>query len=246
MVKRIQSVVVGVALAAAAGCGGCGGPSGSGEPIPTSVAGNKRISDLTPTEHDQLCADISEWVTSTSFLSVGCNSNGWLFASDKAATTPSATDADLQATCESTAAACVASGVATNCSQLPPNCNATVSEYDTCIFRSAAAEAKIPPCSELTRAALAATVNALDNQTNTVCARYFVECPSMWAGRSSTRSEVAEHPEALFAAIEIAERDEEDSNRLSSNQSPKLNKYLKGVHYVRLVFGGGRHHLISD
>jgi len=178
VVGRVQGFVVGLMLAAAVGWGGCGGgASGSSEPIPTSIAGDKRISDLTPAEHDQLCTDLNKWATSGSILIEGCNSNGWLFASIEAGTTPSATDADLQMVCETNFNNCVASPVGTDCNQMPPNCTATVSEYDTCLFGSAAAQAMIPPCSELTRASLPTTLNTLNNQVNTVCARYF-QCPS--------------------------------------------------------------------
>ena len=58
-----RGVVVGASLGVAIGSGSCGGGAGgSGDsvnPIPISVLGNKRISDLTPAERRQFCADLA-------------------------------------------------------------------------------------------------------------------------------------------------------------------------------------------
>jgi hypothetical protein len=75
-------VVVGHALAFSLGCGGgSGGPGNFGEPIPTSVPADKRLSDLTPAERDQLCTDLGQWAMSAPFLTDGCNATAWLTTS---------------------------------------------------------------------------------------------------------------------------------------------------------------------
>src|SRR5687768_7279530 len=80
MVNRIRIVVLGFAFGIAVAGGGCDGDSGSGSPVSTSVPGNKRISDLTPAERDQLCADVTQWAMTGPFLTDGCNASAWLAA----------------------------------------------------------------------------------------------------------------------------------------------------------------------
>src|SRR5204862_6364638 len=87
----------------------------------------------------------------------------WFTTDLQASSDATATDADLQSTCEGLYASCVAGGVTTNCSQIPATCTATVGEYDTCFSDTVAALGGIPPCSSLTRASLPANVARLTN-----------------------------------------------------------------------------------
>ena len=57
MARRTQGVLIVVALAIA----GCGSSVTIGRDGHDHVPGNKRISDLTPTERDQLCDDVTAW-----------------------------------------------------------------------------------------------------------------------------------------------------------------------------------------
>jgi hypothetical protein len=180
MMRRFSGLVAGSVLAIAAGCGGgSGGPGGGGgEPIPTSVPGNKRISDLTPAERHQLCTDIGQWAMSGSFLTDGCNATAWFATDLSASTDPSLTDADLRTTCQGLYDSCVAGGVTTNCSQLPTTCTATVSEYATCASDSVAALGGLPPCSAVTRASLPATVARLTSPpASAACTSLQNKCP---------------------------------------------------------------------
>jgi hypothetical protein len=178
MVRGV-GVVFGIVLASAAGCGGGSGGSGNfGEPIPTSLPANKRISDLTPAERDQLCTDLGQWAMSGPFLADGCNATAWLTTSLAASADTSMTDADLQATCEQLYSACVAGGVTTDCSKLSATCTATVGEYDTCLSDSVAALGGLPPCSAATRASLPSTVAHLTSQpTSAACTAVQNKCP---------------------------------------------------------------------
>src|SRR6186997_2329619 len=100
MVTGIRVVVVGLAFGLAVAGGACddGGPGSGSTPVPTSVPGNKRISDLTPAERDQLCADVAAWAVTGPFLTDGCNASAWLATYLESSLDTAATDADLQAT----------------------------------------------------------------------------------------------------------------------------------------------------
>jgi hypothetical protein len=179
MVRRVRGLVVGAMLAMGVGCGGGGGPgSGWGDPIPTSVPGNKRFSDLTPAERDQLCTDLTQWAMSGPFLTDGCNASAWLATELAASFDTSMTDLDLQTTCQGLYDSCVAGGVTVDCNKVPTTCTATVGEYTTCLSDSTANLGGLPQCSALTRASVQATVSRLNNQpTSAACTSLENKCP---------------------------------------------------------------------
>ena len=183
MVTGIRAVVLGLAFGIAVGGGACDGDSGSGgSPVPTSVPGNKRISDLTPAERDQLCADVAAWAMTGPFLTDGCNGSAWLTAYLQSIVDTAATDADLRTTCETLYVDCVAGGVTSNCSQVPANCMATVSEYNTCLSDSIEPFAGIPACSTATRASLSATAARLTTPvSSSACTAVQTKCPDALA-----------------------------------------------------------------
>jgi hypothetical protein len=132
--------VVGASLSIAIGAGSCGGSAGGGggsaSPIPTSVPGNKRISDLTPAEHRQFCADLAAWAMSGPLLTDGCNVDAWLASYAQSTVDVAATDAELRATCASLYADCVANGVMSGCDTMNPRfalqpCPSTTSAFWT-------------------------------------------------------------------------------------------------------------------
>lgn len=172
------AIALGIA-AVSAGCGGGGGSSAGA--IPTSVPGNKRISDLTPAERGQYCADIAAWAMSGPFLTDGCNADAWLSTYLQSSLDTAATDADLQATCAGLYAQCVANGVSSTCdTSMPSTCTATVSEYDACVVESIDILGTLPACSAVTRASLAPTINSLNSHPlSSKCMAVQAACPSM-------------------------------------------------------------------
>jgi hypothetical protein len=169
------------ALGIAAVLAGCGGGSGSSVgAIPTSVPGNKRISDLTPAEEGQYCMDIAAWAMSGPFLTSGCNVDAWLAAYLQSMTDTAATDADLRTTCSGLYAQCVANGVTSNCDVTGPStCPATVSEYDACLVETVEIIGTVPGCSAVTRASLGPMINALNTHPlSPRCMTIQAECPS--------------------------------------------------------------------
>jgi hypothetical protein len=170
------------ALGIVAVLAGCGGGSGSSAgAIPTSVPGNKRISDLTPAERGQYCADIVAWAMSGPFLTDGCNADAWLSTYLQSTLDTAATDADLRATCSGLYTQCVANGVSSTCdTSMPSTCTATVSEYDACVVESVEILGTLPDCSAVTRASLAPAINSLNTHPlSSTCMRVQAECPSM-------------------------------------------------------------------
>ena len=165
--------------AVSVGCGGGGGSSAGA--IPTSVPGNKRISDLTPAEEGQYCRDIAAWAMSGPFLPNGCNADAWLGAYLQSTVDTAATDADLQAICSGLYAQCVANGVTSNCNITGPStCPATVSQYDACLVESVDILGTLPACSAVTRASLAPAVGSLNSHPlSSTCMTVQTECPSM-------------------------------------------------------------------
>jgi hypothetical protein len=180
---RAWGLVLGVAfgVTVAGGCGSGGGNGkGGGTPVSTSVPGSKRLSDLTPTELTQLCADLQAWAMSGPFLTDGCNASAWLGTFGQATLETSATDADLQAACETLYAGCVANGVTSMCSSVPATCTATVSEYTTCASDSIAQLAGLPACSAVTRASLPANIARISaGSTSAACAAVQSKCPGV-------------------------------------------------------------------
>jgi hypothetical protein len=175
-------VMTAMALGIAAASVGCGGGSGSSAgAIPTSVPGNKRISDLTPGERGQYCADVAAWAMSGPFLTDGCNVDAWLGAYLQSTVDSTATDADLRTICSGLYAECVANGVSSTCdTSMPSTCTATVSEYDACLVESIDILGTVPACSAVTRASLAPTINSLNTHpVSATCTRVQAECPSM-------------------------------------------------------------------
>jgi len=179
MVTGIRVVVLGLAFGTAVAGSACDGDSGSGgSPIPTSVPANKRISDLTPAERDQLCADVAHWAMTGPFLTDGCNGSAWLATYLESTLDTAATDADLQAMCQLLYADCVAGGVTSNCSQVPANCMVTVSEYNTCLSDSIEPFAGIPACSSVTRASLSSNFARLATPVSSAaCTAVQNKCP---------------------------------------------------------------------
>jgi hypothetical protein len=143
------------------------------------VPGNKRISDLTPSERDQFCADLTAWAMSGPFLTDGCNASALLATYAQATVETTATDADLRTSCAMLYSACVAGGVTSMCSQIPSTCTATVSEYDTCVSDSTAALGGLPECSWVTRASLPSSISRLTNPpSSAACTALQSKCPS--------------------------------------------------------------------
>lgn len=179
MVRR-NRCVVGFALALVIFAGGCGGGSGP-EPIPTSVPGGKRLSDLTPAERQQYCLDLAAWLMSGPFLSDGCNLSSWLATQAQASVETTATDAELRATCEGSYASCVAGGVMSNCTaSMPITCTATVSEYNACVSESLAVLGALPSCSAVTRASLAPNIARVSGQPpGAACRNVENKCPDL-------------------------------------------------------------------
>jgi hypothetical protein len=176
--KRWTAMALGIA-ALTASCGGDGGSSAGA--IPTSVPGNKRISDLTPAERGQYCADVAAWAMSGPFLTDGCNADAWLGTYLQSTVDSAVTDADLRTICSGLYAECVANGVSSTCdTSTPSTCTATVSEYDACVVESIEILGTLPACSAVTRASLAPTINSLNTHPlSSTCMRVRAECPSM-------------------------------------------------------------------
>ncbi len=175
-------VLTAMALGIAAVSVGCGSGSGSSAgAIPTSVPGNKRISDLTPAERGQYCADVAAWAMSGPFLTDGCNADAWLGTYLQSTVDSAATDADLRTICSGLYAECVANGVSSTCdTSTPSTCTATVSEYDGCVVESVDILGTLPACSAVTRASLGPTINSLSTHPlSATCMRVQAECPSM-------------------------------------------------------------------
>jgi hypothetical protein len=178
MVTGIRVVALGVAFGIAVAAGACDGDSGSGNPVSTSVPGNKRINDLTPAERDQLCADVTAWAMSGPFLTDGCNASAWLAAYLLSLGDTTASDAELQTACQTLYADCVANGVMSSCSDLPTTCTATVSEYNMCLSDSLDGFAGIPACSTATRASLSANAaRLLTPMSSAACTAVQTKCP---------------------------------------------------------------------
>jgi hypothetical protein len=173
--------VVAFALAGAVGSAGCGGGSGPAYPISTSVPGDKRLSDLTPAERTQYCVDVAAWAVSGPFLTDGCNLTSWLATQAQANLEPTATDAELRATCQGTHTACVANGVTSTCdTSTPTTCTATVAEYNRCLSDSLEAIGTLPPCSAVTRASLAPNIARVSGQpASAACVSVENKCPDL-------------------------------------------------------------------
>ncbi len=174
--------ISGLSLAVAIISVGCGDGGGAGrESIPTSVPGNKRLSDLTPAERGQYCADIGAWAMSGPFLTAGCDVDAWLAAYLQSVAEPAATDADLRTTCAGIYAQCVANGVTINCdTSTPSTCTATVSEYDACVVEDVAALGELPGCSAVTRASVAPALDSLMSRSlSPMCMAVAAKCPPM-------------------------------------------------------------------
>jgi len=173
--------VIGLFLAVAIVSVGCGDGGGAGpDAIPTSVPGNKRLSDLTPAERGQYCADVAAWAMSGPFLTAGCNVDAWLAAYLQSVAEPAATDGDLRTTCAGIYTQCVANGVTITCDTMPSTCTATVSEYDTCVVESVTALGELPGCSAVTRASLGPAIDSLMNQSvSPMCMAVAAKCPPM-------------------------------------------------------------------
>jgi len=181
--RSAAGAMIGLSLtiaAVSAGCDGGGGGSSVGS-IPTSVPGNKRLSDLTPAERGQYCADLTAWAMSGPLLTAGCNVDAWIAAYLQSMVDTAASDADLRATCSGSYAQCVANGVTTTCdTSMPSTCTATVSEYDACVVESINALAAVPSCSSVTRGALAPTINSIGSQAvSPMCMEIAARCPAM-------------------------------------------------------------------
>jgi hypothetical protein len=178
--SRCASATIGLMLGIATFSAGCGGGKGTGPgPIATSVPGNKRISDLTPAERGQFCADIAEWAMSGPFLTDGCNLDAWVSTSLQASLDTTATDADLRATCSALYSECVANGVTSTCdTSAPSTCTATVSEFDTCLVDTVDVLGSVPDCSALTRASAQTEITAISTRPLTAaCMAVQAKCP---------------------------------------------------------------------
>jgi len=175
--RRWTAIALGI-VAVSAGCGGGGSAAGT---IPTSVPGNKRISDLTPAEEGQYCQDIAAWAMSGPFLTNGCNVDAWLAAYLQSITDTAATDADLRTTCSGSYSLCVANGITSNCDVTGPStCTATVSQYDACLVETVDILGTLPSCSAVTRASLAPAINSLNTRpVSSTCVAVQAACPSM-------------------------------------------------------------------
>jgi hypothetical protein len=178
MVRHVREVVLGVALGIALTSSGCDGDGGGGS-IPTNVPGDKRISDLTPAERDQLCMDVGQWLMSGPFLMDGCNAVAWLTTYLVGGADTAITEAELRQLCETSYADCVAGGVTSNCDATGlATCTATVSEYNMCLVDSTAALGVLPACSMLTRASLNNALTVLTSQPTTpACMSVSTKCP---------------------------------------------------------------------
>jgi hypothetical protein len=184
MENWFRGAVVGASLGVAIWAGSCGGGTGGGggsvSPIPTSVPGNKRISDLTPVEHEQFCADVAAWAMSGPLLTDGCNVDAWLASYAQSTVSVAATDAELRATCASLYADCVANGVTSSCDTMNPStCAATVSEYNQCLLDTVSFLGTVPGCDEVTREALASTAARFNAHTaSSACMAVQTKCPN--------------------------------------------------------------------
>ena len=126
MAKRSYGVVVGfVALGLAIGC------DGDSNSFQSNLPPNKRLAELTPAERDQLCRDLRTF--GEAVLPDLCGTVALLTTYAQSMVDPTATDAQLQATCSDATRQCIANGVTTTCEPVPATCTATVGEFGACL-----------------------------------------------------------------------------------------------------------------
>jgi len=178
MQRWVRGMIVGISWGLGVVSAGCD-DGGAGSEIPSSVPRDKRLSDLTPAERTQFCADVVAWAMSGPLLTEACNVDAWTATYLESTVATTATDASLQSLCAAAYSACVANGVTNMCDTAKlATCTATVSEYDACLSDTVGALGVLPPCSAVTRGALASNIARLTNQPGTpACTALQSKCP---------------------------------------------------------------------
>jgi hypothetical protein len=198
--SRIASLVVVVSLMVI----NCGGGSSSG--FHTSVAGDKPLGSLSPSEAKTLCMDTATFV-SMQFKSLNtketqCRATGIAIAA-LTASGGSATDAQIQASCQAGYQLCQsapadagfttgnadAGAPSLNCANaMAPAapCTATVAQYSACASETTASLQNLfPPCNQLTRAKLATftgDAGTSGQPSGPACMAFQAACPGVNIG----------------------------------------------------------------
>jgi hypothetical protein len=164
--------------------GSSSGGNGSGGDFSTGVPGDKPIGELTDGEAEQLCADIADYVSTSTFAETqrefSCRLSGMLAA----LFTGAQTDAALQMACKATYDVCKAAPDETTsgeCGKPDGSCTATVDELKACMADSVAAfedlSEQIPSCAELTMESLAMTPTDMETAEPASCVALEMKCP---------------------------------------------------------------------
>ncbi|GEM_PF-2329325 len=125
-----------------------GGASGAGGV--TSLSGDRLLSELTPAEATQLCAEAYAYLGAAIGPAVLCKASGLTYTISSSAPT----DAVMRENCTRQEAACLsAAPYVPDCAPIPSPCTATVSQYATCVTDQAvtynSTVPTIPDCAEV-------------------------------------------------------------------------------------------------
>ena len=140
---------------------GCGpGSGGSGGGFSTSEPSGTEVQNLTGSQSNQLCTDLTNYLNQQVDSQSFCQAAAVIGTTAAAAQDSTLTDAQLQQVCQQAAAqACPSADGGTASCGSPAGCSATVEQIGACANAYAAYlkqfEAMFPTCSMITRAKLA-------------------------------------------------------------------------------------------
>ena len=207
MIENIHNLALGMGLVMLFGCGSGSsstGSTGGGTAFKTSLSGSKMLTALTASDKLQLCADLSTFLTSSSVRMSECRLVGNLGAAQVAASDDTITDANLQAACTASYAACISQSTdaglgAVTCEidmAVPATCLATVADYSACINDyPQILGGSAPACNTLTRASLSrdagvATTTTSGLPNTAACDAFVAKCSDVATGSTALMSKV--------------------------------------------------------